>query len=98
MARRPAARPPAGARGQGIAGFESACGQVEVVGAVRHEERAFASLLAAAAGADVLIVPAGVDPIGEPACYPDEIATQLSATAIAPVLRVRRPVPTCAAC
>jgi monovalent cation/proton antiporter MnhG/PhaG subunit len=75
-----------------IADFENACGQVDVAGAVRHEERDLAALIATAAGADLLVVPAGVDRIGEPAAYADEIAAQLSAAAVAPVLRVRRPV------
>lgn len=77
-----------------IAGFESACGQVDVVGAVRHEERKLSALITTAAGADLLVVPAGVDRIGEPASYGEEISTMLSAAAGAPVLRVSRPVTT----
>jgi monovalent cation/proton antiporter MnhG/PhaG subunit len=75
-----------------IAGFEQACGHSDVASAVRHEEQEFAALAATAVGADLLVVPAGVDRVGEPARFGDEIAAQLSQAATAPILRVQRPV------
>jgi monovalent cation/proton antiporter MnhG/PhaG subunit len=73
-----------------IAEFESLCTHATVTATTRHEERDFAALVAVAAGADLLVVPAGVDRIGEPARFGDEVAAELSAARLAPVLRVRR--------
>jgi monovalent cation/proton antiporter MnhG/PhaG subunit len=73
-----------------IAEFETLCSGAEVAAQTRHEERAFSTLITAAAGADILIAPAGVDRVGEPAAYGDEVAMQLSVAGVAPVLRVRR--------
>jgi monovalent cation/proton antiporter MnhG/PhaG subunit len=73
-----------------IAEFEGLCAGADVAARTRHEERAFSTLIAAAAGADILIAPAGVDRIGEPAAHGEEVAVQLSVAGVAPVLRVRR--------
>jgi monovalent cation/proton antiporter MnhG/PhaG subunit len=73
-----------------IAEFDGLCAGADIAAQTRHEERAFSTLITAAAGADILIAPAGVDRIGEPATYSDEIAMQLSVAGVAPVLRVRR--------
>jgi monovalent cation/proton antiporter MnhG/PhaG subunit len=75
-----------------IAEFEGLCAEAEVAAQTRHEERGFSTLIATAACVDILIAPAGVDRIGEPAAYSDEIAMQLSIAGVAPVLRVRRRV------
>lgn len=73
-----------------IAEFDELCFARHVKTQVRHEERNFPTLVLAAAGADILVVPAGVDRLGEPASPTEEIATELSVAGIAPVLRVRR--------
>lgn len=57
---------------------------------LRHEEGGLLAFRPVAASSDLIIVPAGVDRIGEPAHACDEIANELAASGFAPVLRVRR--------
>lgn len=73
-----------------MAEFDEICFRRDVKTQLRHEERSFTTLVLAAAGADILVVPAGVDRLGEPASPPDEIANELALAGIAPVLRVQR--------
>lgn len=73
-----------------MAEFEALSAEAGVSASLRHEERELAGILPIAAGADLVIAPAGVDRIGEPASGQEEIAAELAAARFAPVLRVRR--------
>lgn len=75
--------------GKALAEFEALASSSSLSVNVRHEEQTFDDIVTVAAGADLLIVPAAIDRIGEPAQYGDELAAQLSAARLAPVLRVR---------
>jgi acyl-coenzyme A synthetase/AMP-(fatty) acid ligase len=75
--------------GKALAEFDALASSSSLSVNLRHEEQTFDDIVMVAAGADLLIVPAGVDRIGEPAQYGDELAAQLSAARLAPVLRVR---------
>jgi monovalent cation/proton antiporter MnhG/PhaG subunit len=73
-----------------LADFERLCAGTDVAARLRHEEQGFSALVAATAGCDLLIVPAGVDPIGEPARYGDQLAAHLADAQTVPVLAVRK--------
>lgn len=55
----------------------------------RHEEGALEQVVVATAGADLLIVPAGVDPYGAPAQGEAEFAHVVARRRLGPLLRVR---------
>ena len=73
-----------------LAEFENLCAGADVASRMRHEEQDFQGLVATTAGSDLIVVPAGVDPIGEPARYGDQLAGRLAGAGPAPVLMVRR--------
>ena len=56
----------------------------------RHVEGNLYDVTVAASGADIIVVPAGVDAEGEPARLREEIAAKIGAGQAAPVLRVTR--------
>ncbi len=72
-----------------ISEFEQLTQTEGVSASIRHEELNLFDLMPIVAGTDLVVVPAGVDPTGEPAIHSDELAAQLSAMRCAPVLRVR---------
>lgn len=73
-----------------IAEFEGLSAEAGTDASLRHEEGGLAAFLPIAAGSDLIVVPALVDRIGEPAALSEEIAAEIAAARLAPVLRVRR--------
>lgn len=73
-----------------LAEFQSMAAGSSVQIGTRHEEGELESTIIATAGADMLVVPAGVDRFGMKVGYADEIALTLSEARLSPVLRVRR--------
>lgn len=73
--------------------FQASASEATVETRVRHEEKSLHELTRLAAGTDLVVVPADVDPAGEPARFNDELAAKLAAASLSPVLRVsRRPL------
>lgn len=78
---------------EALASFERASSERGIPGSARHEEGALTDTLAAFAGYDLVVTPAGIGRVGAPAPYRDEVASLAASARIAPVLRVsRRPV------
>lgn len=73
-----------------LADFQSVVEKARVPAATRHEEGDFESLAVAAASADLVVVPAGVDRAGMPAVHAEEVASWIARSRLAPVLRVRQ--------
>lgn len=73
-----------------LGAFQEMADTTGVKASVRHEEGDLADILTAVAGSDLVIAPAGVDRVGSPAAYRDEIASFIRQKAAAPVLRVRQ--------
>lgn len=73
-----------------IADFEEATQASGLTASIRHEELDLVRLMPIVAGTDLVVVPAGIDEIGETADGPNELAAKLSAMRFVPVLRVRR--------
>jgi monovalent cation/proton antiporter MnhG/PhaG subunit len=73
-----------------LAEFERLCASADRPARMRHEEQGLSALIATTAGCDLLVVPAGVDPIGEPARHGDQLAARLADAQTAPVLVVRK--------
>ena len=73
-----------------LADFQSLAAENKAEVSTRHEEGDLDSIIIATSGADMLVVPAGVDRFGMKAGYSEEIALTLSQAQIGPVLRVRK--------
>ncbi|BBK30376.1 hypothetical protein STHU_10100 [Allostella humosa] len=71
-----------------FAEFQEMAGDAGVQAEARHEEGGLGMLPARLAGADLVIVPAGIDEQGEPARAADELAARMATARLAPVLRV----------
>jgi len=73
-----------------LAEFQATSSEATVDTRVRHEEKELRELTRVAAGTDLVVVPADIDPAGEPARFNDELAARLAAASLSPVLRVSR--------
>lgn len=75
---------------EALARFQELSAETGIPANARHEEGALADTLVALSGCDLVVTPAGVDRLGGPATYKNEVATEAAASQAVPVLRVNR--------